>query len=225
MAAAFGNMDYLEQNNSDLLQRHSEENVLTAQVSVLPHTLRYNLRHVIQDRLSKTLRGRCTEKDGFVLRMKRIIEPIEGGLLDKRTGAVHYDVNYVAQTLNPHVGEVVEAVVSRVFQIGVFADLGPLNIFIPANRIPDGYEFQTLPTAHYTLPGDVSAEKTIRIGSELHVRIEKIAMLDDNFLPSNSTSTVLKAMGEICGVQSSLRTQQRQAAQQPPPSYADVARQ
>lgn len=203
----------VQDQQQSLLQRYSEENILQAHVMVPPHALRYNLRHVIQDRLAKSIRNRCTEKDGFVLQMKRILEPIEDDILDRRTGAVHYTVNYVAQTLNPRVGDVVEAVVSMVSTIGVFAELGPLNIFLPRHRMSEEFEFQTVPVAHYTREG--APEQTIRVGSEVQVKIERIAMLDDNFMPSNSTSTVLKAMGELLGVQASVRSQTR-------PSYASV---
>lgn len=191
---------------NDMIQRYTEESKLQANVSVPPHSLRYNLQFVIQDRLERNVRGKCTEENGFILQMKRIAE-VKGGLLDKRTGAVHYSVDFIAQTLRPQVGDVIEAVVSRVFKIGVFADLGPLNIFIPLSRMPEHFQFQTLPVAQFTVENDSS--QTIKPGSELQVRIEKIAMLDDNFLPSNSTCCVLKSMGALLGVQASLKTQKQ----------------
>ncbi len=189
-----------------MILRYSEENKLQAHVTIPPHSLRYNLQHVIQDRLTKSIRGKCTEENGFILSMKRIAE-IKGGTLDKRNGSVHYNVDFIAQTLRPHIGDVVEAIVSRVLKIGIFADLGPLNIFVPLSRMPDQYQYQTLPVTHFSVANDLS--KTIKPGSNIHIRIEKIAMLDDNFSPSNSTSTILKAMGELVEVQASIRGQRQ----------------
>lgn len=194
-------------NTNEMLHRYCEEKKLQAHVTVPPHSLRYNLQHVIQDRLSRTIKGKCTEENGFILSMKRISE-IKGGLLDKHNGSVHYNVDFIAQTLRPQIGDIVEAVVSRVFKIGVFADLGPLNIFVPFSRMSEEYQYQTQPITHFSISNDTTGGKMIKPGSQIHVRIEKIAMLDDNFLPSNSTSTVLKAMGELVEVNASIRSQQ-----------------
>jgi DNA-directed RNA polymerase II subunit RPB7 len=191
---------------NDMILRYTEEKKLQAHVSIPPHSLRYNLQFVIQDRLERSVRGKCTEENGFILQMKRITE-VKGGLLDKKTGTVHYNVDFIAQTLRPQVGDIIEAVVTKVFKIGVFADLGPLNIFIPLSRMPEQFQFQTHPVPQFVVENDVS--QTIKPGSELQLKIEKIAMLDDNFLPSNSTCCVLKSMGALIGVQSSLRTQRQ----------------
>lgn len=182
-------------SSSLLLERYSQNQKLEAHVTIPPHLLRYNLHYVIQDRLTRFVSNRCTENDGFVLNLRQIAN-IRGGVLDKRTGSVHYAVDYIAQTLRPQIGDIVEAVVSRVFKIGIFADLGPLNIFIPLARLPQGYQFQTLPEPHFIIEA-----QEIKPGTEIHVRIEKVAMLDDDFLPANATKCVLKAMGELVGAQ------------------------
>lgn len=192
-----------------MVERYSCDSVLEAHVTIPPHSLRDNLHYAIHDRLARSIRGRCTESDGFVLELKRIPEGgIRGGQLDKRSGSVHYVVEYIARTLRPNVGDEVEAIVSRVLKMGVFADLGPLNIFIPYSRIPEEYTYQTLPVPSFTIDDDPS--KTIRPGSEIHVRLQKIAMLDDNLLPNNATCCVLKAMGELLGVDVSIRSRTKQ---------------
>jgi DNA-directed RNA polymerase subunit E'/Rpb7 len=198
MAAVFSN-----DNMTAFVNRYSEDVRLEAFITVPPHQLRYNLGFVVRDRLARTIKNRCTEKDGFVLNLKQIAE-IRGGVLDKRSGSVHYVVDYIAQTLRPNVGDVIEAVVSRVFKIGFFADLGPLNIFIPLSRLPVAYRFIVGGTNAFSIPGDPT--KDIRPGTVVHIKLEKIAMLDDNFLPSNSTRCVLKAMGELVGAQASFAT-------------------
>lgn len=199
---------------SELVQRYSEEKKLRATVNVPPHSMRYNLTHVIQDRLSRNIRGKCNDHDGFILQLKRI-ENIDGGILDKRSGAAQYGVDFIAQILRPKTGDVVEAVVSRIFKIGVFADLGPLEIFIPLARMSSMFVFQSAPSPQFVVfekstDNKIDVNQSIRIGTEVQIRIEKIAMLDDNFSPSNSKCCVLKSMGELVGVQSSLKTQKQQ---------------
>jgi DNA-directed RNA polymerase II subunit RPB7 len=205
---------------SSPLERYSDDSKLTEKVTVPPHLLRYNLKHVIQDRLARNIRNRCTEKDGFVLKLKHVAE-IRGGLLDKRSGSAKYQVDYIASTLRPHEGDVVEAIVTRVFKIGVFADLGPLNIFIPLSRVPAEFNFQSLPSPQFTVAGDTSRD--IRPGSDVHIRIEKIEMLDDDFRPTNSTRCVLKAMGELVGVRASYAGMTRIAQSRQSDNFLSVA--
>lgn len=196
-------------SSTKLLQRFSEETKLHGHVTIPPHLLRYNLQYVIQDRLGRNTRGKCTEEKGFILEMKRITNTT-GGILDKKTGAVHYDVEFIAQTLRPVVGDIIEAVVSRVFKMGVFADLGPLNIFIPLSRMPRCYQFETFPQPHFRDSSVTTRTGQLQPGSEIQLRIEKITMLDDNFLPSNSTCCVLKAMGELIDATASVRSMSNQ---------------
>jgi len=184
---------------SSFVSRYSQDTKLEASIVIPPHQLRYNLKYVIRDRLTRSTRNKCTEKNGFILDLKHIAE-IRGGVLDKRSGAVNYTVEYIAETLRPETGDIVEAIVSKVFKIGVFADLGPLNIFIPYNRLPLEYEFVRL--NHFAIPDH--PENDVKVGSIVHIKIEKIEMLDDNFLPSNSTRCVLKGMGRLIGAQASL---------------------
>jgi len=196
----------LDKEANALLSRYTQDVMLEAFITVPPHQLRYNLKYVIRDRLARTIRNRCTEKDGFVLELKRVAS-IRGGVVDKRSGSVHYVVDYIAKTLRPQVADVVEAAVLRVFKIGVFAELGPLNIFIPLSRLPPEYQFDG---TSFVIPGN--ATKEIKPGTVVHVKVEKIAMLDDNFLPSNSTRCVLKAMGALVTAQASYANVARRGA-------------
>jgi DNA-directed RNA polymerase II subunit RPB7 len=188
-------------SEQNLVERFSQERILHSHVVVPPHALKYNLHYVIQDRLSRSLRGKCTEENGFIMELKRITA-ISEGVIDRKNGAVHYDVDFVAKILRPQTGDVLEAVVSRVFKIGVFADLGPLSIFVPLSHMPKTLQFETLPVPSFR---EESTKNILKPGSEVRVKIEKIAMLDDNFMPSNSTCCVLKAMGQLLEVKTSLR--------------------
>lgn len=100
-------------------------------------------------------------------------------------------------------GDIVQAVVTRVLKIGIFADLGPLNIFIPANRIPEDAQYVILQPsnnpAYVFNEGDEEMWK-IQVQTKIDIRIEQIEMLDDNYMASNTTQCVLKAMGDLLGV-------------------------
>jgi DNA-directed RNA polymerase II subunit RPB7 len=172
-----------------LIELYSEDAQLESAVVILPHLLRYNLTHVVQDRLTRQIQGRCTLADGFIIKMRHIVD-IRGGSLEQRTGAVNYTVDFVASCLRPEVGDTVHAIVSRVMKIGIFADLGPLSIFIPQTYMPQGFEFQS---------GEfVRGRREIKQQSVITVTIQQIEMLDDNYLPTKTTSCVMKAMGVLC---------------------------
>lgn len=173
-----------------LIELYSEDAHLETAVVIPPHLLRYNLTNVVQDRLVRKIQGRCTAADGFIIKLKHIVD-IRGGALDHRSGSVNYTVDYVASCLRPEVNDHVKAIVTRVLKMGIFADLGPLSIFIPVTHMPEGFEFQS--------GVFVQGERcTIKPQSVITVRIEQIEMLDDNYLPTNTTSCVLKAMGILC---------------------------
>jgi DNA-directed RNA polymerase subunit E'/Rpb7 len=76
--------------------------------------------------------------------------------------------------------------------MGIFADLGPLSIFVPESLIPKTFQF----TGNSYISNDEQIPD-IKQQSVIKVRIEHIEMLDDNHLPSNTTSCVLKAMGAL----------------------------
>lgn len=92
---------------------------------------------------------------------------------------------FLSGTSGPHCnhqGDVVEAVVTRVLKMGIFADLGPLNIFIPETHIPTD-------VFHFDGKNYVSSDgqQAIKQQSQIRVRIEHVDMFDDNYLPSNAT--------------------------------------
>lgn len=93
-----------------------------------------------------------------------------------------------------HSGDVVEAIVTRLLKIGLFADLGPLSIFVPIQRMPEDTCFDMNTGQLILANGDAIKQQSL-----IRIRIEQIQMLDDSITPSNTTSCVLKAMGTFVG--------------------------
>lgn len=176
-----------------LVECYAEDKQLETPIVVPPHLLGYNLSHVVQDRLIRMIQNRCTAAEGFVIKLKYIVD-IRGGSLDHRTASVNFMVDYVASCLRPEVNDQVNAIVSRVLKIGIFAELGPLSIFVPVTHMSENYEFSST-TQPMFIAKDTNRE--IKQHSVINVRIEQIEMLDDNYLPTNTTSCVLKAMGTL----------------------------
>lgn len=66
---------------------------------------------------------------GFVIAVTHI-DTIGSGLILPGQGLVVYVVKYKAIVFRPFKGEVLEAVVTQLNKVGMFADIGPLSCFI-----------------------------------------------------------------------------------------------
>ncbi len=70
-----------------------------------------------------------TFRHGFIIAVTNI-EHIGPGLLLPSRGFVQYQIIYRAIVFRPFKGEVIDAIVTQVNKVGVFAEAGPLTIFI-----------------------------------------------------------------------------------------------
>lgn len=73
--------------------------------------------------------GTCTGKYGFVIAVTTI-DSIGSGVIQPGQGFVVYPVKYKAIVFRPFKGEVLDAVVTQVNKVGMFAEIGPLSCFI-----------------------------------------------------------------------------------------------
>lgn len=109
----------------------------------------------VRQKLYTEVEGTCTGKYGFVIAVTTI-DNIGSGIIQPGQGFVVYPVKYKAIVFRPFKGEVLDAVVTQVnkvfgcqlspkyayllfailsismhsFQVGMFAEIGPLSCFI-----------------------------------------------------------------------------------------------
>lgn len=104
------------------------------------------LLDTVKQKLYTEVEGTCTGKYGFVIAVTLIdnigpglILPGEGMIsISKKkvcgnvcvSGFVVYAVRYKALVFRPFKGEVLDAVVTQVNKVGMFAEIGPLSCFI-----------------------------------------------------------------------------------------------
>lgn len=89
------------------------------------------------------------------------------GKIIPNDGSAEFEVKYKAIVWRPFRGEVVDGIVSNVQALGIFVDVGPLNVFISHRLLPSDMEFN--PTANP--PSYVSEEQTIEKGSRVRLKI------------------------------------------------------
>ena len=103
-----------------------------------PQYFEKGINDTLKKKLFKEVQGQCLGRDGYciaVLEMKR--ENIGRGKLQTSSGLAVFHISFHALMLRPFKNEVLVAVAKECTKMGVFASLGPLNIFISRHGMPD----------------------------------------------------------------------------------------
>lgn len=98
------------------------------------------LIETVKQKLYTEVEGTCTGKYGFVIAVTTI-DDIGSGVILAGQGFVVYPVKYKAIVFRPFKGEVLDAVVTQVNKVGMFAEIGPLSCFISHHSIPADMQF------------------------------------------------------------------------------------
>lgn len=98
-----------------------------------PRNISQNIQSLIQDYLYKNVEGTCTSS-GFIISVLKIIKINEGRVLNN--GHVSFKIEYQAMILKPQTTEIVDCQIVSSSNFGYFASVGPMNIFIYNDQIP-----------------------------------------------------------------------------------------
>ncbi|XP_050444352.1 DNA-directed RNA polymerase II subunit RPB7-like isoform X1 [Adelges cooleyi] len=124
------------------------------------------LLDTVKQKLYREVEGTCTGKYGFVIAVTHI-DNIGCGLILPGQGFVVYSVKYKAIVFRPFKGEVLEAVVTQLNKVGMFAEIGPLSCFISHHSIPSELQFcpNTSPPCYKSKEENIAIqpEDTIRL--------------------------------------------------------------
>ena len=105
---------------------------------------------------------------GFVVLVLKIEDDmISEGKIDHLTGLTRFDVSYDAIVFRPFRNEVLDAVTKVCTTQGVFAEAGPLDIFVSRHYIPPEYEFRADDASWASTETGV----VIRAGAEMRVKV------------------------------------------------------
>ncbi|KAG7740567.1 hypothetical protein KL932_002926 [Ogataea haglerorum] len=91
----------------------------------------------------------------------------KGKIVPGQQGYAEFEVKYRAVVWKPFKGEVVDAIVSSVNNMGFFADVGPLSVFISKHLIPKDMKY----TPSHTPPAYISEDQVIMKGSKVRIKI------------------------------------------------------
>jgi len=88
--------------------------------------------------LKEQVEGLALANYGYVVNVIDVPEDnIKTGIIEHDTGYVVCDVNYTALLLRPFINEVMDATVTQCNNLGFFAYVGPLRIFVSKHSMPE----------------------------------------------------------------------------------------
>eukprot|EP01137_Pigoraptor_chileana_P006306 Opistho-2@50517 len=119
---------------------------LTLSHDVLLHPQYFGpmLKQTLRQKLYSEVEGTCKGEFGWIIMVKDI-EEFGRGKIHANRGIVTFSMRYTAVVFRPFKGEVVEAVVKDVNKLGVFCQVGPIEIFISNKQMPPKMKY--LPNA------------------------------------------------------------------------------
>lgn len=105
------------------------------------------LHDIIRLRLIEEVEGTSMGKYGYVITVTEVRdEDIGRGVIQDNSGFVCFNIRYRAILFRPFKNQVLDAVVTVVNQLGFFADVGPLQVFVSRHAMPtdlnNGYDHE-----------------------------------------------------------------------------------
>jgi DNA-directed RNA polymerase II subunit RPB7 len=96
------------------------------------------LRDTIVRLLKEEVEGLALANFGYVINVIEVPhDQMRSGIIEYDTGNVVFYVKYTALLLRPFINEVVDATVSQCNQLGFFAFVGPLRVFVSKHSMPE----------------------------------------------------------------------------------------
>ena len=141
-----------------------------------------HIKKSTQDDVSGSSMGTVSGMGFVILVLKIEDDQISKGVIDHLTGLTKFEVAYDAIVFRPFRNEVLDSTTRICTAQGIFAESGPLDIFISRHYIPPEFEFRAEEESWASIETGI----VIRPGAELRVKV----------LGANATGSVA-AIGTI----------------------------
>ncbi|KAI9813743.1 MAG: DNA-directed RNA polymerase II subunit [Phylliscum demangeonii] len=130
------------------------------------------IKEYLIDTLLDDVEGSCNGQY-YIICVMDTYEVTEGRIIPGSGGA-EFTVHYRAVVWRPFKGEVVDGVITSVNKMGIFAEVGPLVVFVSSHFVPADIKFDANATPPmYTDNGETVLEK----GS--HIRVKLMGIRSD----------------------------------------------
>ncbi|KAJ1920620.1 DNA-directed RNA polymerase II subunit [Mycoemilia scoparia] len=135
---------------------------LTHTISLHPSFLGPQLRHHVTEKLYRDVEGTCTGRYGYIVTVLAL-QDFGMAKVIPGIGSAEFQVRYKAIVFRPFKGEVCDGAVSIVNKMGIFVDIGPLQVFVSQHLIPSDFEFEPNSNPPAYQSEDQKIEKDTRV--------------------------------------------------------------
>lgn len=126
------------------------------------------MQQQLRNKLLTDVEGTCTGQFGYIVCVLDCMSiDIGRGRVIPTSGSAEFEVKYRAVVWKPFKGEVVDGIVTDVNKMGIFADVGPINVFISVQNIPSTLKY----TPENNPPAYASEEENVTKGSTVRLKI------------------------------------------------------
>ena len=144
------------------------------EISLPPRYFGPGLRRHLENRLYQEVEGVCNGRYGYIVSVVSI-DRVDRGMIEDTFGSANFTLFYKAVIFKPFKNEVVDAVVTSVNQMGFFADVAALPVFVSTEQMPADMAFD----ASAANPSFVSADRDIVISKDDQVRLKILGLRID----------------------------------------------
>ncbi|GMM27660.1 DNA-directed RNA polymerase II subunit [Martiniozyma asiatica (nom. inval.)] len=142
---------------------------LSLSLTLHPSYFGPHMESFLRQKLLSDVEGTCTGQFGYIVCVldSAHIDVGPGRIIPGNSGYAEFDVKYRAVVWKPFKGEVVDGVVSVVSQMGFFADVGPLSVFISKHLIPTDMQY----SPGHSPPAYVGEDQVVMKGSRVRIKV------------------------------------------------------
>ncbi|KEP66875.1 UNVERIFIED_CONTAM: DNA-directed RNA polymerase II RPB7 [Hammondia hammondi] len=135
-------------------------------VALRPAQLGRRYTQYVETLLRQQVEGKCLHNLGYIICVIRIVH-MEAGRVQDGTGMVIVAARYQAIAFKPFKDEVLDAVITDVNKLGLFAQCGPLKVFVSRASLPPSFVYQDDSAVGCMTDGEVE----LRVDSDIRLRL------------------------------------------------------
>jgi DNA-directed RNA polymerase II subunit RPB7 len=154
---------------------------LKKNLQVTPEYLGKKLSTHLLALLKRAVEGSFNNRFGYLVKVLTVDKYGEGKVQDG-SGDVMFQLSYKALVFMPYKGEVVDAVVTQVMEVGFMAAVGPLGLFVSSDKILDRYRLELDAKPHARWANTQDSTCHIQISTDVRLKIIGIRVIGNEMI-------------------------------------------
>ena len=143
---------------------------LKKNLQVTPEFLGKKISIHLLNLLKRAVEGSFNSRYGYLVKVLTVDKYGEGKVQDG-SGDVLFPLSYKALVFMPYKGEVLDAVVTQVMEVGFMAAVGPMNLFVASQKISSDYRLDNEARPHPRWTSITDTNVHIQVNSDVRLKI------------------------------------------------------